>query len=93
MLYWIAHGLSMAYVYHEYYSLVHTKAFIPLEYNKNFYILRIDPYNGDFYMTAALDYRQKSKIYRYSNTGVLIDVINVGIIQQALAFFPIKYKF
>lgn len=45
---------------------------------KNFYTLSI--INNEVYVSDAIDYLQKSKIYRYSPTGALIDDFTAGII-------------
>lgn len=47
--------------------------------DNNFYALGISS-NGDLYISDALDYVRNGKIFRYSNTGDLLDTFDAGII-------------
>lgn len=46
---------------------------------KLFYSLAVDPRNHEVYVSDAIDYTQNALIYRYSNSGNLIDSFKVGI--------------
>lgn len=52
----------------------------------NIYGFGINPNNSDIYFTDALDYLQNGIVFRYSQTGILLDSFNVGIIPQFLCF-------
>lgn len=52
---------------------------------RNFYGLAISPEN-EIYLTDAIDYQQKGKVYRYYENGELIDEFETGIIPQHIAF-------
>ena len=53
-------------------------AFIPGS-GKLFYSLGVNPDNNEIYVSDAIDYTQDAIIYRYSQSGVLIDSFKVGI--------------
>jgi hypothetical protein len=53
---------------------------------RNFYALGVDPANGDVYAGDALDYVQPSNIYRYSQTGSLIQSFRAGVITGNFTF-------
>ena len=53
---------------------------------RNLYGLGIDPKYGDVYVSDALDYVQKSKIYRYDTNGNLKDSFLAGVISGNFAF-------
>jgi YVTN family beta-propeller protein len=44
-----------------------------------FYGLGIDPHSGVIYVSDAIDYVQKGKVFRYTPSGANIDNFNVGI--------------
>lgn len=50
------------------------------EEGKLFYGLGIDPLNGTIYVSDAVDYVQKGKVYRYKPDGILINSFLAGII-------------
>jgi DNA-binding beta-propeller fold protein YncE len=52
-----------------------------------FYGLGVDPFNGDIYVSDAIDYLQKGVVYRYSKGGELQQSFKVGIIPGGF-FFP-----
>ena len=45
----------------------------------NVYSFSVDPLNGDFYLSDALDYVQSSRIYRYNSNGDFIHSFTAGI--------------
>lgn len=49
------------------------------ERHTKYYGLTVDPNNGDIYVSDAIDYQQKGKVYRYSNQGILKDHFYVGL--------------
>ena len=53
---------------------------------KFFYALGVDPQNSDIYLSDALDYTKKGLLYRYNETGSLLDSLEVGIIPGAFGF-------
>lgn len=56
------------------------------EGSNNFYGLGVDPQSGDIYLSDALDYVQKGRVYRYSKDGVLINSFAAGIIPSGFYF-------
>ena len=52
-----------------------------------FYSLKVDPENGDVYVSDVKDFVSKSTIYRYSSDGALLDEFSAGIIAGDF-FFP-----
>ncbi len=54
--------------------------------SRNFYALGVHPSSGDVYVSDALDYVQPSIIFRYSNSGVLLDNFHAGIISGNFCF-------
>ena len=62
-----------------------TRPFIPAN-GANFYGLGVDPVNGDVYVSDALDYVQKSAVYRYEKTGNSIQKCTAGVISGNFAF-------
>ena len=53
---------------------------------RNLYGLGVDPYNGDVFVSDALDYVQNSKIYRYDKNANLIQSFTAGLIPGNFAF-------
>jgi hypothetical protein len=53
---------------------------------RNLYGLGVDPGNGDLYTSDALDYVQRSEVYRYDKNGNLIQVFTAGVISGNFAF-------
>ena len=53
---------------------------------KILYSLGIDPVNGNVYVGDALDYQQSGLIFRYSETGKLLDTFKAGIIPGRFCF-------
>ncbi len=47
--------------------------------NKLFYSMGLNPHNNEIYVSDAIDYTQNAIIYRYSQSGTLIDSFKVGI--------------
>lgn len=54
-----------------------------------FYALGIDPYNGDVYVSDAIDYAQKGYVMRYNEDAKLIKKISTGISSGAFCFFSL----
>ena len=48
--------------------------------SKSFYALGVDPASGVIYVADAIDYVQKSSVYRYTSQGVLLNTFKAGII-------------
>jgi YVTN family beta-propeller protein len=46
---------------------------------KLFYSMGINPQNDEIYVSDAIDYTQDAIIYRYSQSGVLVDSFKVGV--------------
>ena len=61
--------------------------FIP-ESGRNFYSLGINPVNSDIYVGDAIDFQQNGIVYRFNDTGSLIDSFKVGINPGAFCFKP-----
>lgn len=54
---------------------------------RNFYGLGIDPYNGRFYVSDALDYVQKGLVFTYSaQEKKVMDTLKPGIIPRSFRF-------
>ena len=53
---------------------------------RNLYGLGVDPSNGDVYVSDALDYVQRSRIYRYDRNANLIQADTAGVISGNFAF-------
>ena len=58
------------------------------EGNKQFYGLGIDPLSGIIYVADAMDYVQKSTVYRYKPDGTLLSSFKPGIISSDFYFKP-----
>ncbi|HWB64125.1 MAG TPA: DUF5074 domain-containing protein [Chitinophagales bacterium] len=82
MLYFFDDGISRLSVNDS----VAPSAFFVAQNNRNFYGLGIDPVSGDVYVSDALDYVQKSQIYRYHPDGDLVQSFAAGIISGNFAF-------
>lgn len=54
--------------------------------NRNFYTYDLDPQSGDIYISDALDFVQPSRVYRYTNDGMLIHSFAAGIIAGNFTF-------
>ena len=52
----------------------------------NVYGLNANPVNGDIYISDAVDYVQSSHIWRYSQSGGLLDHFSAGIIANGVVF-------
>lgn len=52
-----------------------------------FYGLGVDPFNGTIYVSDAIDYVQKGKVYRYKPDGSLINSFSVGISPGEFYFY------
>lgn len=61
---------------------------IPVVSQRNhlFYGLGIDAFSDEIYVSDAVDYVQKGWIFRHTNSGVMIDSIQTGIIPQHFQF-------
>lgn len=51
-----------------------------------YYALGVDPRSGDLYLGDAIDYQQQGIVYRFSEAGVPLDTLRVGIIPTAFCF-------
>lgn len=51
-----------------------------------YYGLTVDPANGEVYVADAIDYQQQGMIYRFSESGELLDQFYVGIIPGAFCW-------
>ncbi len=72
-------------------SHVPVRPFIEAEKGSNglrhfLYGIGVNPHNGDLYVADAVDYRQSGVVYRYSESGTLIDKFRVGITPNSFAF-------
>lgn len=54
--------------------------------NGSFYGMAVDPSTDDIYTTDALDYQQDGVMYRFNNTGALLDSVRVGVIPGGFSF-------
>lgn len=54
---------------------------------RNFYGMGIDPGTGNVYVSDAIDYVQKGKIYIFSANGSLLKSFNAGIIPGEFCFY------
>lgn len=54
--------------------------------SKILFSVGIDPANGNIYVSDALDYQQSGLIFRYSETGRLLDTFKAGIIPGRFCF-------
>ncbi len=52
-----------------------------------FYSLGVDPYNGDIYVTDAVDFTQNGHLLRFSDTGELLSTQPTSIIPGSLTFY------
>ena len=56
------------------------------EGSKSFYALGVDPVSGVIYVADAIDYVQKSSVYRYKSNGDLLNTFKSGIITGDFKF-------
>lgn len=54
---------------------------------KSFYGLGIDPRSNRVFVSDAVDYIQKGKIYVYTSTGVLVSQFSAGVIPNGFCFY------
>jgi YVTN family beta-propeller protein len=66
-------------------SVLPTSALIT-QGSKSFYALGVDPNSGVVYVADAIDYVQKSSVYRYAPDGVLLNTFKAGIISGDFGF-------
>lgn len=74
-LYYILNGVNKMAVEERY---LPDSVFLPAG-NRLFYNLAVDPSANEIYVADAIDYSQDAIIYRYSQSGELIDSFKVGI--------------
>lgn len=55
-------------------------------HGRNFYAMDLNPNNGDVYVSDALDFVQRSRIYRYGINGYEINSFTAGIISGNFTF-------
>jgi hypothetical protein len=53
----------------------------------SFYGLDVNPYNGEIWVTNALDFQQQGEVYQYNATGVLLNTYVAGYAPNALVFY------
>lgn len=51
-----------------------------------YYGMTVSPYNGDVYVADAIDYQQPGRVYRYSESGELLDDFYAGVNPGAFAW-------
>ena len=72
-------------------SHVPVRPFIEAEVGTNglkhfLYGIGVNPHNGEIYVADAVDYRQSGVVYRYDESGKLLDKFRVGITPNNFAF-------
>jgi len=55
--------------------------------SSNFYGLGVDDKTGNIYISDAIDYSQKGKIYIFTSRGILLNSFNAGIIPGGFYFY------
>jgi DNA-binding beta-propeller fold protein YncE len=50
------------------------------------YGIGVNPHNGEIYVADAVDYSQSGVVYRYNESGTLLDKFRVGITPNGFAF-------
>lgn len=54
--------------------------------NNNFYGIGVNPYNDEVYLSDAIDYVQRSMVYRYNSYGQFVGQFKAGIITGGFYF-------
>lgn len=67
-------------------SEVPMSTFINAE-GRSFYGLGSDPQNGEIYVTDAKDFQQRGRVYRYIDSGDLVDSFDAGINPSGIYFY------
>lgn len=62
-----------------------SQAFLPAG-GRMFYALGVDPGRGDIFVSDALDYQQRGKVWRYDSKGKLLQEFRAGIIPGSFCF-------
>lgn len=75
-LYWLASGVWKMDVKS---SSLPGSPFIESKDGQIFYALTTSPYDGDIFISDAVDYMQNGKVYRYSSDGTLKDEFPAGV--------------
>jgi len=57
-------------------------------FNGGYYGLELDPSSSEIYISDAVDYVQRGRVYRFAPDGVPLDTIQVGISPAAFCFMP-----
>lgn len=63
-----------------------TTPFLQAAQGQTLYGLSVDPVNSDVYVADPLDFSQPGIVYRYSQSGTLLDSFGVGIIPGSFCF-------
>ena len=81
-IYWINEGVWKMDVEAE---RLPVKPFLESRDTK-YYALTVDPVNGEIYVADAIDYMQSGIVYRYADSGQLIDEFYVGVTPGAFCW-------
>jgi YVTN family beta-propeller protein len=82
MLVWLDNGVTKMDISER---VLPSSVFIPQKRNY-FYKMGINPVSDEIYVTDAVDYQKKGKVFRYDSGGLLIDSVIADIIPSSLCF-------
>lgn len=83
-LYWLGSGVWKMDVSSE---VLPSAPFIAEDSGTAYYALSSSPYDGDIFVSDAIDYSQNGKVYRYSSDGHLKDEFPAGICPGAFCWY------
>ncbi len=63
-----------------------TTPFITAEEGVMFYNMKVNPENGEIYVTDAKNYTQNGQVFRYTSDGVKLSVFSAGICPSSILF-------